>query len=155
MSLMYTAKRNGDRKDPWGTLDCAGCGVETELSSRTLKLLSEKKERRMQTSCKGTLSLLSLVNRPWCHTLSNAFSKSRKAVGVRSFLIAPSTRLSIRPVNWRDVEWPYLNANCSGLIAWFTAFFSRFKIRISNIFAREFRREIGLRLVGFGCFFLV
>lgn len=87
--------------------------------------------------------MINYANRPRCHTLSNAFPKSRKTAAVRSFLLADITSSSTRAVSWIEVERPFLNAYCSGLIMEVVAFFKRVRSRISKIFAIEFSNDIG------------
>jgi len=58
----------------------------------------------------------SLYRMPWCQTLSNVFSKSRKMADVLSILLKLIARSSTSLVSWIVVESSGRKAYCSGRI---------------------------------------
>jgi hypothetical protein len=90
-----------------------------------------------------------LCRNPSCHTLSNAFSKSRNTTAVFSSLLVVLARWSITFVSWLVVECCGLNANWSARIAVDMTFLRWINIMISRTLAIELMKAIGRCLLGF------
>ncbi|CAI6356474.1 unnamed protein product [Macrosiphum euphorbiae] len=149
MSLMKAMNSKGDRHDPWGT-PASGClSVEKVDPTLTEYDRFDKNDLTRLTSCGAVLSLSSLCSSPSCHTLSNAFSKSRKTAAVFYLRFVALVRWSTTCVSWLVVECCGRKANCSGLIDGDSVLLSLISTRISSTFAMELISDIGRWLLGF------
>lgn len=149
MSFMYAMNSIGERQDPWGTPAIGVRGVEKSDPTRTEYVLSEMNDCTSLTSEGGTCSWSSLCSSPSCHTLSNAFSKSRNAAAVLSSRFIVLARWSITFVSWLVVECCDLKAYWSGRIEVDMTFFRLIRIIISRTLAIELMSAIGRWLLGF------
>ena len=77
-SLMYIRKRSGPRTDPCGTPDWMDSQDDSMPFKTTLCLRLLRKSDMSAQSWPSMPLLLSLNNKPSCHTLSNALEMSRK-----------------------------------------------------------------------------
>lgn len=127
---MNAMNRIGERQDPWGKPAIGVRSVEKSEPTRTEYILSEMNDCTSLTSEGGTCSWSSLCSSPSCHTLSNAFSKSRNAAAVRSSGFVVS-------------------AYWSGRIEVDMIFCRLIRIIISRTLAIELMSAIGLWLLGF------
>lgn len=75
--------------------------------------VSDKNDFIICMSGMGESWSLSLGRRPWCQTLSNAFSTSKKAAAVLSLFFLARLRWSVSLMNWSTVECCLRKANCS------------------------------------------
>lgn len=66
--------------------------------------------------------------KPLCQTLLKNFSKSRKMVTVRSFLLKYIANSSLSLVIWMIVEWLDWKVNCSDLMRWAVAILSLVRV---------------------------
>jgi len=80
ISFMYDINNIGERHDPWGTPAIGVLGDEKVEPTRTEYVLSESNDCTILTSDGGTCNWRSLCSSLSCHTLSNAFSKSKLGV---------------------------------------------------------------------------
>lgn len=128
-------------------------GDDDVVDSLTENVRSVKKTLIRFTSWTGTLKVRSLYRTPWCQTLSNAFSKSRKIAAVLSFLLKVIARSSTSLVSWIVVECSGRKAYCSGRMKGETYDLRRFSIRISNSFDIVLSSEMGRWFAGSDLFF--
>ena len=149
ISFMYDMNRIGERQDPWGTPAIGVLGVEKSEPTRTEYVLSKLNDCTRLTTEGGTCSWSSLYSSPSCHTLSNAFSKSRNTAAVRSSRFVALARWSITFVSWLVVECCDLKAYWSGRREVDMTFFSLIRIIISRTLAIELMSAIGRWLLGF------
>jgi len=84
ISFMYDINNIGERHDPWGTPAIGVLGDEKAEPTRTEYVLSELNDCTILTNDGGTCNWRSLYSSPSCHTLSNAFSKSKNTAAVLS-----------------------------------------------------------------------
>jgi len=146
---MYEINNICERHDPWGTPAIGVLGDEKVEPTRTEYVLSELNDCTILTSDGGTCNWRSLCSSTSCHTLSNAFSKSKNTAAVLTSRFVELARWSITFVSWLVVEWSGLKAYWSDRMEVDMIFFSLIRIIISRTLAIELMRAIGRWLLGF------